>query len=353
MKTPTAKTPTAEAAARVERLRHVRRSRFALVCATLLLAALAALLLSLTVGDIDVPLADVWAVLTGGGDPGSRFVVHELRLPRALLALTVGLCFGLSGAVFQALLRNPLASPDIIGVSAGASAAAVLTSLAFGLSGLALSGGALAGALLAGTVIYLLAWRGGVSGGRFVLIGIGVAAGLVSLRSYLMTRAEVTEAQNAFVWLAGSLNGRSWDHLWPLLGCAAPLVPLTLAASRSLTALQLGDEAAGGLGARVERGRLALLACATALVGVATAAAGPIGFVAFVSPPIARRLLPGQGAALVPSALTGAALVCAADFTAQHLLPETQLPVGVVTSVVGAPYLLWLLARAGRAGRGG
>ncbi|RMB85946.1 FecCD family ABC transporter permease [Streptomyces shenzhenensis] len=343
----------AEAAARLGRLRRAGRIRFGAVCLALALTALAALLLSLMVGDIDVPPADVLAVLTGGGDPGSRFVVHELRLPRALLALVVGCCFGLSGAVFQALLRNPLASPDVIGVSAGASAAAVLASMAFGLSGLALSGGALAGALLAGTAIYLLAWRSGVSGGKFVLIGIGVGTGLISLRSYLMTRAEVTEAQNAFVWLTGSLNGRSWPHFWPLLGCAVLLVPLTLLASRGLAALQLGDEAAGGLGARVERSRLALLASATALVGVATAAAGPIGFVAFVSPPIARRLLPGRGAALVPSALTGAALVCTADFAAQHLLPHTQLPVGIVTSVVGAPYLLWLLARANRVGRGG
>ncbi|WP_189216645.1 MULTISPECIES: FecCD family ABC transporter permease [Streptomyces] len=347
------RTAAADAVARVGRLHRGRRVRFTVVCLVLAVVALAALLLSLTIGDIDVPLADVLAVLTGGGDPGSRFVIHELRLPRALLALVIGCCFGLSGAVFQALLRNPLASPDVIGVTSGASAAAVLSSMAFGLSGLALSGGALAGALLAGTLIYVLAWRGGVSGGRFVLIGIGVGTGLISLRSYLMTRAEVTEAQNAFLWLTGSLNGRSWVHLWPLLGCAAVLVPLTLIASRGLGPLQLGDDAAGGLGARVERSRLALLACATALVGVGTAAAGPIGFVAFVSPPIARRLLPGHGAALVPSALTGAALVCLADFAAQHMLPSTQLPVGVVTSIIGAPYLLWLLSRANRVGRGG
>ncbi|CAL9656541.1 putative siderophore transport system permease protein YfhA [Streptomyces sp. enrichment culture] len=346
-------TATPEAAAHIGRLRRARGIRFAAVCAVLALVALAALVLSLTVGDIDVPFTDVLAVLTGRADAGTWFIVGELRLPRALLALLVGCCFGLSGAVFQALLRNPLASPDVIGVSAGASAGAVLASMAFGLSGLAMSGSALVGALAAGTAIYLLAWRGGVSGGRFVLIGIGVGTGLVSLRSYLMTRAEVTEAANAFVWLTGSLNGRSWDQFWPLLGCAVVLLPLTLAAARGLGALQLGDETAGGLGARVQRDRLALLASATALVGVATAAAGPIGFVAFVSPPVARRLVPGQGAALVPSALTGAALVCLADFAAQHALPGIQVPVGVVTSVIGAPYLLWLLARAGRVGRAG
>ncbi|MFJ5261515.1 FecCD family ABC transporter permease [Streptomyces sp. NPDC088387] len=346
-------TAASDAAAGLGRLRRQRRGRFVAVCLSLGLVVVAAFLLAVSTGDIALPLGDVWATLLGGGDPGSRFVVVELRLPRVLLALLVGFCFGLSGAVFQALLRNPLASPDVIGVTSGAAAAAVLASMVYGLSGLPLSGVALAGALVAGACIYLLAWRRGVNGQRLVLIGIGVGTGLSSVVSYLMTRSEVTEAQAAFVWLAGSLNGRSWPQFWPLLGATALLVPLVLLASRALSALQLGDGTAAGLGARVERDRLALLACATALAGVATAAAGPVGFVAFVCPPIARRLLPGHGAALLPAALTGAALVALADLVGQHVLPQTQLPVGIVTSVVGAPYLLWLLARANRVGQGG
>ncbi|MEV6174566.1 iron chelate uptake ABC transporter family permease subunit [Streptomyces sp. NPDC051954] len=351
--TPSAGSPPSPAAYHLRRLRRLRRARFGAVCLALLLVVLAALVTALCTGDIALPPGDVAATLLGGGDAGTHFVVIELRLPRALLGLLVGLCFGLSGAVFQALLRNPLASPDVIGVGSGAAAAAVLASVVYGVSGLALSGTALAGALATAAGIYLLAWRRGVGGQRLVLIGIGVGAGLSSVVSYLMTRSEVTEAQNAFVWLAGSLNGRSWPQFWPLLGAAAVLVPLAVAAARSLPALQLGDGTAAGLGARVERDRLGLLGCATALAGVATAAAGPVGFVAFVCPPIARRLLPGHGAALLPSALAGAALVQWADIAAQHMLPHTQLPVGIVTSVVGAPYLLWLLARANRVGQGG
>ncbi|MFD7712444.1 FecCD family ABC transporter permease [Streptomyces sp. NPDC059786] len=341
------------AVGRVRLVRRRGRARVAVVTGGLLLVVLAAFCLSLATGDISVPLADVLATLVGGGDPGTRFVVIELRLPRALLAILVGVCFGLSGAVFQALLRNPLASPDVIGVSSGASAFAVLAGLFLGVGGLSLSAVVLGGAVLTGAAIYLLAWRQGVTGYRLVLVGIGVGTGLSSIVSYTMTRSDVTEAQNAFLWLTGSLNGRSWPNFWPLLISAAVLLPLTFAAARALPALQLGDETAGGLGTRVERSRLALLACATALAGVATASAGPVAFVAFVSAPIARRLVPGRGPALLPSAVTGAAVVLLADYAAQRVLPGTQLPVGVVTSVVGAPYLLWLLARANRAGRGG
>lgn len=351
--TGTALRPASSATARVVSVRRRRRARFALVTAALAVAAFAALCVSLSVGDYSLPLTDVVATLFGGGDTGTRFVVLELRLPRALLGLLVGCCFGLSGAVFQTLLRNPLASPDIIGVGSGAGAAVVLAGGLASLSGTPLSFVALAGALVTGAAVYLLAWRKGVTGYRLVLIGLGIGTGLSSVISYQMTRSDVTEAQTAFLWLSGSLNGRSWPQFWPLLVGAALLVPLTSLAARALPALQLGDDAAGGLGSRVERDRLALLACATALAGVATAAAGPVGFVAFVSPPIARRLLPGQGAALLPAALTGALLVSFADLVAQHALPGTQLPVGIVTSVIGAPYLLWLLARANRVGQGG
>ncbi|OPF76017.1 iron ABC transporter [Streptomyces antioxidans] len=349
-----APTPLPSAAtARVRAVRRRGRVRYVGVGTGLCAAALIALCVSLSYGDYTVPLPDVVTTLLGGGDAGSRFIILELRLPRALLALLIGCCFGLSGAVFQTLLRNPLASPDIIGVGSGAGAAVVLAGGLAGLSGTPLSFVALAGALATGAAVYLLAWRKGVTGYRLVLIGLGVGTGLSSVISYQMTRSDVTEAQTAFLWLTGSINGRSWPHFWPLLVAAALLVPLTAAAARALPALQLGDDTAGGLGSRVERDRLALLGCATGLAGVATAAAGPIGFVAFVSPPIARRLVPGQGAALMPSALTGAVLVSVADFAGQHVLPGTQLPVGIVTSVVGAPYLLWLLARANRVGKGG
>ena len=337
----------------VARVRRAGRARSTAVSFALLAAVLAALCTTLAFGDLVVPAADVVATLFGGGDAGSRFVILELRLPRALIGAFVGAAFGLSGIVFQTLLRNPLASPDVIGISSGASAAAVLASVAFGAGGYALSASALLGAVLAAAAIYSLAWRGGVTGYRLVLIGIGIGAALSSMISHLMTSSDVAVAQDALAWLTGSLNGRSWNQLWPLVGAMAVLVPLTFLAARSLRTLQLGDETAVGLGSRVERGRLALLACAVTLTGVATAAAGPVAFVAFVSAPIARRLVPRQGAALLPAALTGSLIVLLADFAAQHLLGATQFPVGVVTSVIGAPYLLWLLARANRVGRGG
>ncbi|WP_420707695.1 FecCD family ABC transporter permease [Streptomyces sp. NRRL F-5135] len=337
----------------VARVRRAGRARGTAVRVGLAVAVAAALCVSVAYGDLVVPVRDVLAALLGGGDAGSRFVVVELRLPRALIGLLVGAAFGLAGSVFQTLLRNPLASPDVIGVSSGASAAAVLASAGFGVSGYGLSASALSGAVLAAAAIYGLTWRRGVAGQRLVLVGIGVGAALSAVVSHLLTSSDLSVAQDALAWLTGSLNGRSWEQAWPLMVALAVLVPLTFLAARTLPALELGDDTAAGLGARVESGRRALLGCAVLLVGVATAAAGPVAFVAFVAPPIARRLSPRQGAALLPAALTGALIVLVADFAAQHLLGSTQYPVGVVTSVVGAPYLLWLLARANRVGRGG
>ncbi|WP_443073589.1 FecCD family ABC transporter permease [Streptomyces sp. NBC_01429] len=337
----------------VVRVRRAGRARSTAVSLALSAAVFGAVCLALSYGDLIIPVRDVIATLAGGGDAGTQFVVLELRLPRALIGMLVGAAFGLSGAVFQTLLRNPLASPDVIGISAGASAAAVLAGVTFGASGFALSASAVVGALLAAAAIYALAWRQGVAGYRLVLVGIGMGAALSSVISHLLTSSDVSVAQNALAWLTGSLNGRSWKQFWPLLGALVVLVPLTFAAARSLRALQLGDETAMGLGSRVERGRLALIGCAVALAGVATGAAGPVTFVAFVAAPIARRLVPRQGAALLPAALTGALIVLLADFAAQHLLGSTQFPVGVVTSVIGAPYLLWLLAGANRVGKGG
>ncbi|MEV1044736.1 iron chelate uptake ABC transporter family permease subunit [Streptomyces sp. NPDC049916] len=350
---PAADARLAEAVRQVTAVRGRGLRRSVLVGAVLLVASAVMFCLSLSFGDMVLPWGKVVATLFGGGDGGSRFVVLELRLPRALLAVLVGAAFGLSGAVFQTVLRNPLASPDLIGISAGASVAAIGAALLFQVSGLALSASALVGSLLAGAAIYLLAWRQGVAGQRLVLVGIGVGMGLTSFVWYVMARSDVTDAQEAFRWLAGSLNGRSWNQAWPMVIALGVLAPLTVLAARALGPLQLGDDAAAGLGAKVERGRLALLGCATALAGVATAAAGPVGFVAFIAAPIARRLVPGRGAALPQAALTGALLVLVADFAAQHALPSAQLPVGVVTSLIGAPYLLLLLARANRVGSGG
>ncbi|SEF35554.1 iron complex transport system permease protein [Amycolatopsis pretoriensis] len=321
------------------------------VTLALLLAIVVVFALSLAVGDFPVPLGDLPGLLFGGEGVGrAAYVVTELRLPRAVTGVLVGVAFGTSGALFQRLLRNPLASPDVIGVTQGASAAAVVAIVLFGAGGAVVSAAALAGALLTGATIYLLARRGGVHGYRLVLVGVGVGAVLTSVVSYLMTWADVTLAQQALVWLTGNLNGRGWDHAGPLAAALVVLLPAALLLGRALTGLQLGDDTAAGLGLDVERSRVTLLLVAVALAAFATAAAGPVSFVAFVANPIATRLVGGARAGLVPAALTGALVVLLGDFAAQHLL-GAQLPVGVVTGAVGAPYLLWLLATANRAGR--
>lgn len=224
----------ADAVRQVSAVRGQGLRRSVLVGSGLFAAVVVVFGISLSFGDMVMPIGKVVATLFGGGDGGSQFVVLELRLPRALLAILVGVAFGLSGAVFQTVLRNPLASPDLIGISAGASAVAVTAALLFQVSGLALSASALTGSLVAGAAIYLLAWRQGIAGQRLVLVGIGVGMGLSSIVWYVMARSEVTDAQEAFRWLAGSLNGRSWNQMWPLLIALGLLVPLTVLAAHAL-----------------------------------------------------------------------------------------------------------------------
>ncbi|MFI5611006.1 FecCD family ABC transporter permease [Amycolatopsis sp. NPDC051903] len=339
-----------EALRAVKAARRQGAVRARLVSLVLFLVLVLVFAMSLAVGDFSVPLGDLPGILFGDGTGAGAYVVTDLRLPRAVAGVLVGVAFGLGGALFQRLLRNPLASPDVIGVTQGASAAAVICLVLFGVSGAVLSVAAFAGALVTGVVIYVLSRRGGVNGYRLVLIGVGVGAVLASVVSYLMTWADVTLAQQALVWLTGNLNGTSWDKAAPLAIALVVLGPAALALSRALTGLQLGDDTAAGLGLRVERMRLLLLLVATALAAFATAVAGPIAFVAFVANPIATRLVGGARVGLVAPALTGALVTLIGDFAAQHLL-GSQLPVGVVTGAVGAPYLLWLLATANRAGR--
>lgn len=319
-----------------------------------LVAILAALVvvvvgLALMVGAYFVPAQDVLAALIGLGTPKDEFIILRLRLPRVLLGALAGLALALAGGLFQSLLRNPLASPDIIGISGGASAGAVSALLLFGLGGFAVSIAAFAGALVVAASIYLLSWRSGLTGYRFVLVGIAFAFLVQGLLGYLLTRADVRDAQGALVWLVGSLSGAAWPDIVLLGSCLLVLVFLVAVLAPRLRILQLGDDSATGLGVRVQPARLALLAVAVALTAAATAAVGPVAFVAFVSAPIARRFV--GGLALVPTALIGVLLVLASDFVAQHLLPgDVQVPVGIITGIVGAPYLLWLLATSSRRG---
>ncbi|MEU4190402.1 iron chelate uptake ABC transporter family permease subunit [Kribbella sp. NPDC026611] len=346
-------TATAEAVHVIARARAARQARTAAVIAVLAVLVFAAFCVSLSLGDFKIPVIDVVKTLFGGGDRATEFIVNRLRLPRALTGLLVGTALGLSGAIFQSIARNPLASPDIIGVTYGASAFAVFAIVTLGLTGAWVSGLAIVGAVLTAFLMYVLAWRHGVSSYRLILIGIGIGAMATSLTSYLLTKARVEIAQQALIWLTGSLNGRDWSNVRSLAVTLVVLLPFLVFLVHQLRILQLGDETAYGLGLRVERSRLGLIVIAVLLAAVATAAAGPIGFVAFVAPPIARRLTRSPGPAMITSALLGALVVSVSDLIAQHLFGDTQLPVGVVTGVVGAPYLMFVLARANRVGSGG
>jgi len=341
---------TSVAAVRHSRARRSRR--YVVVVSLLAAVVLVIAAVSLCVGAYSLSVPDVIRTLLGGGEGRESFVVLQLRAPRLVLGMLAAVCFAVAGALFQTLLRNPLASPDIIGVSGGASFAAVFAILVLGLGGLTVSLFAFAGALVVAAVIYLLAARGGLNGYRFVLIGIGMAFMVNASLNFMITRAEVRDAQEALVWLVGSLGSARWPEIALLALCVAILLPLVAATVPRLRMLQLGDETAVGLGVNAERVRLVLLILAVALVAVATAAVGPIAFVAFVSAPIARRIVATGGLALLPSALVGIVIVTLSDLVAQHLLGSVTVPVGVITGVIGAPYLLWLLAAPGRNGRG-
>lgn len=332
--------------------RRSRRRRSTVVTAVLAVVSLVLFVLTLMVGSFAVSVPDVVrSLVSPGTDPSADFVVRDLRLPTAATALGVGIALGIAGTVFQKLLGNPLASPDFVGISSGASMCAVSSIVLFSAGSTVVSGSALAGALVTAALIYVLAWRDGISGYRFVLIGIGVSQLMLSIIGYIVARADIHEAREAMTWLVGTVGLAGTGELRVLLGALVVLVPTALLLERPLRSLELGDDAATALGTRVELTRLALLALSIVLVGLSVAAAGPLMFVALISGPIAQRLT-GPGSSVLAAGLVGAVIVLAADLVAQHVAP-TALPTGVVTGIVGAPYLIWLLATVNREGRGG
>ncbi|WP_328860118.1 FecCD family ABC transporter permease [Streptomyces sp. NBC_00306] len=302
-------------------------------------------------GDFPIAPGDVVATLLGNGTAAQEFIVQDLRLPRALVGLLVGASLALSGAIFQTISRNPLGSPDVIGFGQGATVGALTVIVMFHGNPLAVAGGAIVGGLVTGVAVYVLAWRRGVHGYRLVLIGIGVAAILTAVNHYLVTKASLIDATRATLWMTGSLDGRDWAQFWPLLAVFAVLVPLVFVYGRPLRLLEMGDDAAFALGAPVERTRVVLMGAGVLLMAVATAAAGPIAFVALSAPQLARRLTRSPGPNLAAAAVMGAALLLLADWTASTAFGDRQLPVGVVTGVLGGCYLLWLLVTERKAGR--
>ncbi|MBD2232797.1 FecCD family ABC transporter permease [Phormidium tenue] len=318
------------------------------VLGMLILVALLALVFNVSQGDYAVPPLEV--VKTILGFPASSdyaFVVNTLRLPRALVALLVGMGLATAGTILQGLTRNPLAAPEIIGINSGASLVAVAVIVLFPQVATGwLPIAAFLGGLGAAIAIYLLAWNGGSSPMRLILIGIGLTSLTGAFTSLMITFGNIYDVSQALIWLTGSVYGRSWEHLWPLLPWLAVFLPLTLVLARDLDTLNLGDNLAQGLGSRVEWTRSLLLLCTVALAGASVATAGTIGFVGLMAPHLARNLVGPSHVGLIPAAaLTGACIVELADIVGRLAFAPIELPCGVITAVIGAPYFLWLLYR--------
>ena len=328
--------------------RSRRRNRSLRLTMLLVIALLAAFVASLSLGVASPSIADVAPALFGTVDDQTSFVINQLRLPRAITGAFVGGALGLSGAFFQSMVRNPLASPDVIGITAGASALAVLAIAAFDAGVTLIALAALAGAGIGAAFTYGFAFkRGRTSTVRIVLVGIGVAAGFTALMSYALVRANIFEAAVAQSWLAGSLNGSDWTDVTVMGATVLVGLPLFALAGWRLRAIELGDDIANLLGAGPERSRASIVFASVVLAGISVSVAGPVAFVAFVAAPIARQIS-SSSTALVASAIVGAVLVVSADLIGRLIVAPSEIPVGVLTAFVGAPYLLWLLTRMGR-----
>ncbi len=358
-KTPTSTagraTTTASAGYSVLRARRATvllHRRAVAVGAGLAVLLAAACLAYLCVGESFVAPGEVLKVLTGRPS-ADELVVGTLRAPRLVVGLLVGAAFGVAGGLIQTVARNPLASPDIIGISQGASALTV-GAMTFGVTSYTvLPYLSVVGGLLAAALVYVFAWRGGLHATRFVLIGIGFAIALRSVTTLFMTKGDYLVAQQAQIWMTGSLNGRGWAEAAPLGWTLLVLVPAVAWAARAQRAVGLDDDTATALGVRLNRVRLGLVVLGVVLASVATGAAGPVDFVALLAPQIARRMTRTAQIPLVCSALLGAVIVVLADLLGRRLFSPTEVPVGVFTAAVGAPYLIWLIVRSRTVRSGG
>ncbi|MFC2620520.1 MAG: FecCD family ABC transporter permease [Pauljensenia sp.] len=328
-------------------IRVHRRSAIVVMLGLVFLSCLA--LYSLTLGDYGLGVADSLRRLTGDGGPSEDYLgvyfVQSVRLPRVVCAVAVGASLAIAGRIFQTISGNPLGSPDVVGLSAGSATGALVAIIILGASPAATGTGALIGGLVSGALV--LACSGGtrVTGIRVVLVGIGCSAALRALNSLLVVKAPLEAAQRAQLWSAGSLNGVTFVRAFPLIVGLGVLGLSCACAATSIGLLAMGDDVATGLGVRVRVVRVSAIVSAIVLVVLATAVAGPVAFVALSAPHIAARLCGGGGVGVVSSAVVGAALVLSADVVAQRIVAPAELPVGVVTGVLGGLYLLWILTR--------
>jgi iron complex transport system permease protein len=327
-----------------------RKTRLISVNIILLILTIGICTMMLSYGKTTYDLNTVFRVLTGEKVKDATFAIATLRLPRMLCGLLAGLAFGIAGNTFQTMLRNPLASPDVIGISSGSSVAAVFCILVLRVSGSSVSIAAVVCGIIVAALIYLLSKGSGFSGGRLILIGIGMQAMINALISYLLARASQNDVPTALRWLSGSLNGMSIEDV-PTLFIVVVIFGITiLLLSKQLQILELGDEFATTLGIKINLVRIVLILSAVFLIAFATAVTGPIAFVAFLSGPIAARLVGLGSPNVLSSGLVGALLVLGADMIGQFAF-GTRFPVGVVTGILGAPYMLFLLILMNRRGQ--
>ncbi len=329
--------------------RRQRRIRWQLV--TGILAALACILCCamLVLGNTIYPLNDVLRALSGEQIKGVSFAVNTIRLPRMLAGLFAGFAFGLAGNTFQTMLRNPLANPNVIGITAGSSAAAVFCIIILHTSEAVVSIASVIAGLATVMLIYILSRKSLFSIGRIILIGIGIQAMLNAAISYLLLVGAQQDIPAAIRWLSGSLNGSQLHELPPLILTVLILAPIVILLGKHLSILELGEQAASSLGVATDKTRLALIVSSVCMIALATATTGPIAFVAFLAGPIAKRLVGVGFSNAIPAGLVGVNLVLAADLIGQFAF-EVRYPVGIITGILGAPYLIFLLIRMNRKG---
>ena len=336
----------------IEQIRQGRgRRRRRFVGMTTLLACIALALSGtmLMLGNTIYPVGDVVRVLMGEDVPGASFTIGTLRLPRLLAGLFAGAAFGVAGTVFQTMLRNPLANPNVIGITTGSSAAAVFCIVVLQASELVVSIASVIGGLVTVLAIYFLSKGASFSIGRLVLVGIGIQAMLSAVINYLLLISRQNDVATAMRWLTGSLNGSKMDQLPVLMLTVFICLPIILILTRQLEMLELGEMAATALGINTNQTRILLIVSSVFMLAIATATTGPIAFISFLAGPIAKRLVGTGYSNILPAALIGIILVLAADLIGQFAF-TARYPVGVITGIIGAPYLLYLLIRMNQKG---
>lgn len=326
-----------------------RRRRWIIVTSLLVILTLVFSCAMLLLGNTIYPVEVVIRSLMGEEIQGANFAVNKIRFPRMLAGLFAGFAFGVAGYIFQTMLRNPLANPNILGITSGSSVAAVFCITVIHASNAVVSIAAVIGGLVTVIVMYFLARGRSFSIGRLIIIGIGIQAMLDAVISYIILKSAQQDIPSALRWLSGSLNGSKMSELPPLIIMVIIFTPIMLVLGKQLSMLELGEQMATSLGVATDKMRVTLIVSSVFMIAIATATTGPIAFVSFLAGPIANRLVGVSASNILPAGLVGGILVLFADLIGQFAF-EYRFPVGVITGILGAPYLIYLLIRMNRKG---